>query len=79
MKSKVAVTIDHELIRQVDLLVREARYRNRSQAIEHAVAEQLARFKRLRLIEECAKLDPIEEIALAEEGFDSDVATWPEY
>ncbi|MXY98177.1 MAG: hypothetical protein F4Z29_10630 [Gemmatimonadetes bacterium] len=44
-------------------------YKNRSQAIEEAVSEKLDRLKRGRLARECAKLDPVEEQELAEEGF----------
>lgn len=43
-------------------------YPNRSQAIEAAVAEALARRSRTRLAAECAKLDPDEERALGEEA-----------
>jgi metal-responsive CopG/Arc/MetJ family transcriptional regulator len=79
MKTKVAVSIDDRLIRQVDLLVRDARYPSRSQAIEEAVADHLVRVKRRRLAEACAGLDPDEEVALAEEGLTTDTATWPPY
>jgi metal-responsive CopG/Arc/MetJ family transcriptional regulator len=79
VKTKVAVTIDSDLIRQVDLLVRDARYPSRSQAIEQAIAEQISRFKRRRLAEACGQLDPMEEVALAEEGLGVDLETWPEY
>jgi metal-responsive CopG/Arc/MetJ family transcriptional regulator len=78
-KTKVAVTLDSETLRRVDRLVRDARYPNRSQAIEAAVAEQLDRLDRRRLTEECAKLDPAAERALAEQGFRADAAAWPEY
>jgi metal-responsive CopG/Arc/MetJ family transcriptional regulator len=78
-KSKVAVTLDRVTLQRLDRLVREARYPNRSQAIEAAVAEQMARVERRRLAEECAKLDPAEERALAEEGLSEDAAGWPEY
>lgn len=78
-KAKVAISLDTGTLRRVDRLVRDARYPNRSQAIEAAVAAQLDRLERRRLIEECAKLDPAEERALAEEGLDDDVAAWPEY
>jgi len=78
-KTKVAVTLDTETLRRVDRLVRDARYPNRSQAIEAAVAEQLARLEGRRLAEECAKLDAAAERALAEEGFGADAAAWPEY
>lgn len=52
---------------------------NRSQAIEEAVAEKLARLEKSRLALECAKLDPMFEKALAEEGLSEDLAEWPEY
>lgn len=78
-KAKVAVTLDTLTLRRVDRLVRDARYPNRSRAIEAAISAQLDRLERRRLIEECAKLDPAEEKALAEEGLAADAATWPEY
>jgi Arc/MetJ-type ribon-helix-helix transcriptional regulator len=78
-KAKVAVTLDTRTLRRVDRLVRDARYPNRSQAIEAAVAEQLDRLERRRLVEECAKLDPVAERAMAEEGLGEDAAGWPEY
>ncbi|HET7460895.1 MAG TPA: ribbon-helix-helix domain-containing protein [Longimicrobium sp.] len=78
-KTKIAVTLDSSLLAQVDSLVREDRLANRSQAIEAAVAEQLLPFRRTRLAEACALLDPAEECAMAEEGFAADVGNWPEY
>jgi metal-responsive CopG/Arc/MetJ family transcriptional regulator len=79
MKTKVAVSIDDRLIREVDLLVRDERYASRSQAIETAVAEHLRRVQRRRLAEACAALDPAEEVALAEQGLGADARTWPPY
>lgn len=78
-KTKVAITLEAKLVQQLDDLVAERRYRNRSQAIETAVAEKLTRTQHSRLARECAKLDPQEEKALAEEGLASDRAAWPEY
>ncbi|HEV8358646.1 MAG TPA: ribbon-helix-helix domain-containing protein [Gemmatimonadales bacterium] len=78
-KTKVAVTLDTEILRRVDRLVRDGHYPNRSQALEAAVAEQLERLERRRLAEECAKLDPAAERALAEEGLGPDAAAWPAY
>lgn len=78
-KTKVAVTLDTNTLRRVDRLVRDARYPNRSQAIEAAITGQLDRLERRRLAEECAKLDPAAEQALAEEGLGTDEASWPEY
>jgi Arc/MetJ-type ribon-helix-helix transcriptional regulator len=78
-KAKVAVTIDQETLRRVDRLVRDARFPNRSQAIEYALAAQLARLERTRLADECAKLDPAIEQKLADMGLAADGKDWPEY
>jgi Arc/MetJ-type ribon-helix-helix transcriptional regulator len=78
-KTKVAVTLEAELLNEVDALVQQHRFANRSQAIEAAVSEQLARLRRTRLAEACALLDPDEERALAEEGLAADMDLWPEY
>ncbi len=78
-KGKVAVTLDSGLIDRVDRLVKADRFPNRSQAIEIALAEKLDRLERGRLARECAKLNPKEERALADEGLAVDHESWPEY
>jgi Arc/MetJ-type ribon-helix-helix transcriptional regulator len=78
-KTKVAITLDTELVQNLDDLVAQRRFANRSQAIEAALAEKLARLAKTRLAQECAKLDPTEEKALAEEGLQGSAETWPEY
>ena len=78
-KAKVAVTIDQQMLRRVDRLVRHALVPNRSQAIECALAAQLDRLERTRLADECAKLDPIVERKLADVGLAADAKDWPEY
>ena len=78
-KTKVAITLDAELLDRVDELVARQEFRNRSQAIETALAEKLARGRRTRLARECAKLDPKDEKALAEEGLAGSSDAWPEY
>jgi metal-responsive CopG/Arc/MetJ family transcriptional regulator len=78
-KTKVAVTLDATLVDEVDALVQQHRFANRSQAIETAVRSELVRLRRTRLAEACSRLDPHEERALAEEGLASDLAAWPEY
>jgi metal-responsive CopG/Arc/MetJ family transcriptional regulator len=65
---KVAIIIDRDTLSRVDSLVSRSIFPNRSQAIQAAVAEKLARLEHSRLASECAKLDPIFEKALAEEG-----------
>lgn len=77
--AKVAITMERELLAQIDRWVAEGRYPNRSQAIQAAVREKLDRVHRRRLIEEVMKLDPKEEQALAEEGFAAGAETWPAY
>ena len=79
MKSKIAITLDEEIVRQLDYLIMQQSYKNRSQAIEEAVAEKLDRLKQGRLARECAKLDPVVEQEMAEEGLVEDVDNWPEY
>ena len=78
-RSKVAITIDDELLARVDGLVGEKRYPSRSRAIEEAVREKIVRLDRSRLARECAKLDPAFEQRLADEGLPEDLAEWPEY
>ena len=78
-RSKIAISLDEATVARLDKLVERAIFPNRSQAIQEAVAEKLARLERSRLARECAKLDPTFEKALAEEGMSEDVAAWPEY
>jgi Arc/MetJ-type ribon-helix-helix transcriptional regulator len=78
-KTKVAVTIDAALVERVDALVSAQRFTNRSHAVEAALADAVNRLARIRLARACAKVDPREEQALAEEGFAGGVETWPEY
>jgi metal-responsive CopG/Arc/MetJ family transcriptional regulator len=78
-KAKVAITIEAKLLDRLDMLVREERFRNRSQAIETALEEKLERLDHIRLAEECGKLDRAEERALAEEGMSGELESWPEY
>ena len=78
-KSKVAISLDESTLDRLDQLVKKQVFPNRSQAIEEAVAEKLARIEKSRLAEECAKLDPAFEKALEEEGLSEDLAEWPKY
>jgi len=78
-KAKIAITLDAEFVGELDRLVEEHYFQNRSQAIRDAVSEKLARVKRSRLSMECKKLDPKFEKAMAEEGLAEDMSQWPEY
>jgi Arc/MetJ-type ribon-helix-helix transcriptional regulator len=78
-KAKIAITLNEEFIEQLDRLVGEHIFQNRSQAIQEAIVEKLQRMKRSRLAKECAKLEPAFERAIAEEGLTEDMSQWPEY
>lgn len=76
---KIAITLEETLLTRLDRLVEDQRLPSRSRVIQEAVAEKLARFDRTRLARECAKLDPVEEQRLADEGLAGDASEWPEY
>lgn len=78
-RSKVAISLEENTLRRLDLLVKQEVFPNRSQAIQTAVEEKLERLDRSRLARECAKLDPAAEKALAEEGMSEELPAWPEY
>lgn len=77
--AKVAITLDENLLKRLDQLVKNRLFENRSRAIQEAVSEKLARLKRNRLARECAKLDKKFEQTMAEEGLLVDRGEWPEY
>jgi metal-responsive CopG/Arc/MetJ family transcriptional regulator len=77
--AKVAISIEPELLRKVDRMVKTKRFASRSEAFGTAVKEKLSRLERTRLAEECAKLDPKLEKALADEGLAEDSNSWPAY
>ena len=75
--TKVAITVDEQLLKLVDRWVTQGRYPSRSQAIQAAVREKVERWNHTRLAEEVAKLNPKEERGLAEEIFAWEA--WPEF
>jgi metal-responsive CopG/Arc/MetJ family transcriptional regulator len=77
--AKVAITIEENLLDEVDKLVQKQVFSNRSKAIQEALQDKLAKLRKTRLAAECAKLDPKLEKALAEEGMDTELETWPAY
>lgn len=77
-KAKIAITVDEQALAEIDRLVQQGVFPSRSQAIEDAVHDRIARLHRSRLARECAKLDPAEEQALADEGYSGE-GEWPEY
>ncbi len=77
--SKIAITIEKDLLVALERLVSAGTFPNRSNAIQEAVREKLDRIHRGRLARECSRLDPLEEIAVAEEGLSLDEQEWPTY
>lgn len=76
--TKVAVSLDDALLRQLDRLVKTRSFRSRSAAIKQAVAEKISRSDKRRFARECAKLDPKTEQSLAVERLAAEVE-WPKY
>ena len=76
---KIAITLESGMLAEVDALVKNRMFPNRSRAIQEAVKEKLSRLNKSLLAQECAKLDPEYEKALAEEGLTEDLSEWPEY
>jgi Arc/MetJ-type ribon-helix-helix transcriptional regulator len=77
--TKVAVTVDRDLLRELDSLVEAGEFPNRSRAVNAAlVCLQEKRQRRSRLLAELANLDVAEERALADEALVSDVG-WPAF
>jgi Arc/MetJ-type ribon-helix-helix transcriptional regulator len=77
MVQKIAVTLEQGTVADLDRWVREGKYPNRSRALQSAVNLLSEREKRTRLARELAKIDPREEIQLAEQGLGDQ--SWPEY
>jgi Arc/MetJ-type ribon-helix-helix transcriptional regulator len=77
MVRKIAVTLDQKTVGDLDRWVREGRYPNRSRALQSAVNLLSEREKRTRLSRELARIDPLEERELAEQGLGD--RAWPEY
>ena len=76
--AKIAISIDPDDLSELDELVRKGAAASRSQLIQEAVHERLARMRRTRLAEECAKLDPEAERADAESWLVAE-SSWPGY
>jgi len=78
-KSKRTIALHSALLVRLDGVVATGAFPSRSQAVEAAIEEKLARMQRSRLARECAKLDPEYEKALAEEGMGLELEEWPVY
>jgi metal-responsive CopG/Arc/MetJ family transcriptional regulator len=78
-KEKIAITLEGKYVSELDRLVDQHIFQNRSQAIQEAVSEKLMRMKKTRLAKECSKLEPVNEREIAEAGLAEDIKKWPEY
>jgi metal-responsive CopG/Arc/MetJ family transcriptional regulator len=76
--AKIAISLDAKALKEVDELVTGGLFPPRSKLIQDAVAEKVQRLRRMRLAQECAKLQRPAEQAAAEDFFRSE-AEWPEY
>ena len=74
--SKIAITMEADMLAEVDALVKKRLFPNRSRAIQEAVKEKLDRLNKSLLAQECANLDPEYEKALADEGLSADFAKY---
>jgi hypothetical protein len=59
--------------------VREGVFPNRSKVIQQAIEEGINNLEKDKLSLECEKLDPQEEMQIAEGGFALEKDQWPEY
>jgi Arc/MetJ-type ribon-helix-helix transcriptional regulator len=76
---KIAVTLNARTVDEIDRLVLENVFPNRSRAIQRAIESTLDALSRHRLQRECKKLVPREERREAEAGLKKDIEEWPEY
>lgn len=77
--AKITISIDEQLLSRLDFLVQSRIFPSRSQAVQSAVQEKIMRLGKTRLAQECAKLDPTEEQAMADEGLAAEAAEWSPY
>ncbi len=77
--AKIAISMDQELLNQLDELVEHKKFKSRSHAIQSAVEDKIAYLKHYRLAHECEKLDKEFERKLADEGLEEDEKEWPKF
>ena len=78
-RKKIRISADLEVLTRIDILVRERKFRSRSEFFNIALAEKLSQHSEHSLATECEKLDPTEEQELAEIGLHSDLIIFPKY
>jgi metal-responsive CopG/Arc/MetJ family transcriptional regulator len=77
--TKVVISLDSKLLQQLDRLIADRVFPNRSQAVQDAIRDKLDGLGRARLAGECAELEVQAERQLADEGLVRDAAEWPDY
>ncbi len=77
--AKIAITIDKQILYELDALVKGNIFPSRSNAIQSAVKEKIDKIAHNRLAIECLKLDPESEKKISEEGMLILEDEWPEY
>ena len=77
--SKVAISLDKNLLQMIDRLVREKIFPSRSKIIQEAVRDKVEKINSNRLARESAKLNHHEEQKMAEEGMEFESEIWSEY
>jgi len=77
--AKIAITLEQECLKEIDLWVSEGRYPNRSRAIQEVLKEKIARWRKRRLISVLSQVVPEEERKSSEEGFETVNEVWDEY
>jgi Arc/MetJ-type ribon-helix-helix transcriptional regulator len=77
--TKIAITMEEDIVRQIDRLVKEGKYRSRSNAIQEALKDRLRDWRRSRLLTELASLNPEEEREFADEALHLEDEEWEKY
>ncbi|HAA86377.1 MAG TPA: CopG family transcriptional regulator [Kosmotogaceae bacterium] len=78
-KDKVAITIEKDILRELDLMVKEKNIPSRSKAIEDAISQLIENWRKNRLYEQLRNLDVEAEKAEAEASVDAVNEAWQKY
>jgi len=78
-KDKVAITVEKDILRELDLMVKEKNIPSRSKAIEEAISHLIENWRKNRLYEQLRNLDVEAEKAEAEASVDAVNEAWQKY
>ncbi len=73
---KIAITLEKDILEEIDRGIKTGQLKNRSRAIQEAVREKIERQRQTPLVAEAKKLDRQEEQALVEEGMTGEGNEW---